>query len=50
MGGEFGGDWTHLYVWLSESLQGSTETLTTLLIGYTPIQNKNSKKQKQKVL
>ena len=41
MGGEFGGDWIHLYVWLSESLQCSTETLTTLLIGYTPIQNKN---------
>ena len=47
MGGEFGGGWIHLYVWLSESLQCSTETITTLLIGYIPIQNKNLKKKRK---
>ena len=33
MGGEFGGEWIHVYVWLC----CAPETITTLLIGYTPI-------------
>ena len=44
MGGEFGGEWIHVYVWLS--LCCSPETLTTLLIGYMPIQNEKFKKKK----
>ena len=36
MGGEFGGEWVH--IWMAESLRCSPETTTTLLIGYTPIQ------------
>ena len=44
MGGEFGGDWIHVYIWLShiymtESLCCPPETITTLLIAYTPIEN-----------
>ena len=35
MGGEFGGEWIHVYV--AESLCCAPETITTLLIGYTPI-------------
>ena len=35
MGGDFGEEWIH--VWLS--LCCSPETITTLLISYTPIQN-----------
>ena len=42
MGGEFGGEWIHVYVWLSESLCCSPETITALLIGYTPIKNLKS--------
>jgi len=41
-GGGFGGEWIHVYVWLS-SFSISPETMTTLLIGYTPIQNKKIK-------
>ena len=37
MGGEFVGEWLHVYVWLS-SFAVSAETITTLLIGYTPIE------------
>ena len=33
MGGEFEGEWVHVYEWLSP---GSPETITTLLISYTP--------------
>ena len=35
MGGEFGGEWIHACVWLS-CLGCSPETITTLLISYTP--------------
>ena len=38
MGGEFGGEWIHVYVWLSPFTVYLK--LTALLIGYTPIQNK----------
>ena len=36
MGGEFGGELIHVFVWLSPS----SESVRTLLIGYTPIKNK----------
>ena len=39
MGGEFGGEWIHL-TGMAEFLCCSPETLTTLLISYTPIKNK----------
>ena len=44
MGGEFGGD---VWIWISvaESLCCPPETITTLLIAYTPIQNKKLKKK-----
>ena len=51
VGGEFGGEWIHVYVHLSpfacmaESLLCSPETITTLLIGYTPIQDRKLKKK-----
>ena len=45
MGGEFGGEWIHVYIWLSESLHCLPETITILLISYTPIQNKKLKKK-----
>ena len=35
MGGEFGGEWIQVCVWLSFCCP--LETLTTLLIGYTPM-------------
>ena len=40
MGGEFGGEWLR-----AESLCCPPETITTLSIGYTPIQNKKLKKK-----
>ena len=43
MGGEFGEEWIHVY--MAESLQRSSETITTLLIIYTPIQNEKLKKK-----
>ena len=46
MGGHFGGKWIHVYIYMVESLCCSPETLTTLLIGYTPIQNTKFKKKK----
>ena len=36
MGGEFGGEWTHVCVWLSP-LSCTPETITTLLISYIPV-------------
>ena len=38
--GEFGGEWILVYVWLSPFTVLSPETITAVLIGYTPIQNK----------
>ena len=35
MGGEFGGEWIYVYVWLSPFAVHLKHT--TLLIGYTPI-------------
>ena len=42
MGGQFGGEWTHVYVWL-RPFGCPPETVTTLLIGHTSIQNKKKK-------
>ena len=39
MGGEFGGEWIQVYVWLSPF-----ENIKTWLISYTPLQNKKLKK------
>ena len=43
MGGEFGGEWIHVYIC-------SPETVTTLLIGYTLIKQLKKKKGKIKNL
>ena len=48
MGGEYGGEGIHIYV-MAESLPCSHETVTTLLISSTPIQNKMLPKKKKKV-
>ena len=45
MGGEFGGE--DSCICMAESLQCSPETITTLLIGYTLIQNKKQIKNRQ---
>ena len=52
MGGEFGGEWTDMCICVaeSESLCCSPETITTLLIGCTPIQNKKFKEKKEENL
>ena len=42
--GEFEGQWIHVYVW---SLHYSPETITTLFISYTPVQNKKFKRKKK---
>ena len=47
MGGEFEGEWIHEYVWL-DPFCCSPETITTLLLGSTPIQKKLFKKKKRK--
>ena len=46
MGEEFGGEWTHvyIYIYMAESFHCSPETVTTLLISYIPIQKKSEKK------
>ena len=43
MGGEFGEKWIHAHVWLRVP-----ESITTLLTGYTSIQNKKLKEKKKK--
>ena len=45
IGGELGGEWLHVYVWLSPFAVHLKlpQTITTLLIGYTTIQNKKLK-------
>ena len=45
IGGELGGEWLHVYVWLSPFAVHlkPPKTITTLLIGYTTIQNKKLK-------
>ena len=43
VGGEFGGEWIHVYVWLSPFPVHLK--LTALLTSYTPIQNKKLEKR-----
>ena len=40
MGGKFGGEWRHVYIWLSHSTVHLKLLQHCLLISYTPIQNK----------
>ena len=46
MGGGLGGEWMHVYVWLSPFAVHLT--ITTLLIGYSPIRNALVLKKKKK--
>ena len=39
MGGEFGGEWLHVYIWLSPFIVHLKLSHHCSLIGYTPIQN-----------
>ena len=48
MGGRFGGEWIHVYVWLSPFDVHLKLSQPCLLISYTPIQNKKFKERKQK--
>ena len=48
MGGRFGGEWTHVYVWL-RPFGCPPETVTTLLIGHT-IQNKKKSLSQEKII
>ena len=43
MGGEFEGEWIHVYVWLSPFAVHLKLSLCCLLIGYSPTQNKKLK-------
>ena len=40
VGGDFGGEWIHVYMYGSESLCCSPETVTTLLINIRPCKMK----------
>ena len=42
MGGEFGGEWIHVYVWLSPFVV-HLQLSATLLISYAPIENQKFK-------
>ena len=47
VGGEFEKEEIHVYVWLSPF--AVTESVTILLISYTPMQNKKLKKNKKRL-
>ena len=47
MGGRFGGQWIHVYIWLSP-FAVQLKIVTTLLTGYIPIQKKKIKVKKKK--
>ena len=47
-GGEFGGEWAHVYVWLDPFAVHLTLSQHCLLIGYTPQYKIKSKKRKKK--
>ena len=49
MGGEFGEEWVHVYVWLSRFTVHLKLPQHRLLIGYTQIQNKKLKKKLQTI-
>ena len=40
MGGDFGGEWIHVYIWLGPFAVHLKLSQHCLLIGYTPIQKK----------
>ena len=44
MGGGFGGEWIHVYVWLSPFAVHLKLSQHCLLIGYTPVKKKKEKK------
>ena len=46
MGKELGGEWVHIYVWLSPFAMHLNLSQHCLLISYTPMQNKKLKKKK----
>ena len=48
MGGGFGGEWIHVYVWLSP-FTVHLKLITTLLINYTPIQNAYGVKKNKRI-
>ena len=48
MGAAFGGEWIHVYVWLSPFAVHLRLSQHCLLISYTPIQNKIFKKIRKK--
>ena len=47
MGGQTGGEWIHVYVWLSP-FNCSPETVITLIINYTPNKIKSLKERERK--
>ena len=47
MGGKFGGEWIHVYVWLSPFAVHLKLSQRCLLISYTPIQNKRFLKKQR---
>ena len=47
MGGQFGGGWTHGYVWLSPF---AVHLKLTLLMSYTPMQNREFKRTKKRLI
>ena len=46
MGGEFGGEWMDTCVCMAEFLCCPSETITTLLTGSAPVQNKKGFKKR----
>ena len=46
---ESGAEWIHMRVCMAEALYCPPETITTLAIDYTPIQNKKFKNKERKV-
>ena len=50
VGGEFGGEWMHEYVWLSLFAVHPELSQCCLLIGYIPIQNTKFKKSSENLV
>ena len=45
MGGEFGGEWVPVYIWLGSFAVHLKLSQHCMLVGYTPVQNKELKKK-----
>ena len=45
MGGEFRGEWVHVYIWLGSFAVHLKLSQHCMLVGYTPVQNKKLKKK-----